>query len=81
MQKRGAKRFGEASHIEIEIIEDIIFRREMKGQTFTRIAEDLNAMGKWPRRAQKWMWLLVRNIYMANRTTTGAMKGISNVNP
>ena len=64
------ERFGETSPVEQEIVKDIIFRRETKRQTFESIAGDLNAAGRWPRRAPKWGWALVRYFYVQNKGKT-----------
>jgi hypothetical protein len=60
------KRFGECSPIEREIIEEIIFDREVKKKTFQSIADNLNSQSHWPRRAPKWTWLLVRHVWITN---------------
>lgn len=61
------ERFGETSPLEREIIKEIIFCREVKKQSFQKIADNLNAQSKFPRRASKWMWLLVRHVYLCNK--------------
>jgi hypothetical protein len=67
IMRRGAKRFGETSQFEREIIAEIIFRREVKKQSLAKIADDLNAQCKWPRRAPKWSWILMRHVYECNK--------------
>ena len=49
---------------EAEILDQIVFLRQLKpGQhqrkSFQSIADDLNAQGKFPRRAKQWSGLLV----------------------
>jgi hypothetical protein len=61
----GPEKFG-ATPIEREIIEEIIFRREVKKQSFQKISDDLNSQCKFPRRAPKWNWVLVHHVYGCN---------------
>ena len=43
IMKRGAKQFGDKSTEEKEVINEILFRRQVKGQSFQKIGDDLNA--------------------------------------
>jgi hypothetical protein len=73
-QMRGRpERFGETNPIELEIIDQIIFARQVKRQTFQGIAIDLNSQGRWPRRAKEWTWDLVRHVFVGN--TKPGIKG------
>jgi hypothetical protein len=72
-----AWRFGEVCPIEREIIAEIIFRREQK-QPFSKIADDLNAQGKWPRRAKKWSWALVYHVHKCNKKPPGSKENNHN---
>jgi len=61
--------------LEKEIIGEILFAREIKRQTFQGIADDLNSQGRWPRRAPKWNWILIRNVYIRNTKLPGIKAG------
>jgi hypothetical protein len=60
--------YGEKRESEKEIVQEILFLRESRQLSYQKIADLLNAEAKWPRWAKKWMWLLVRNVYMANKS-------------
>ncbi|MCX5832005.1 MAG: hypothetical protein NT140_08980 [Deltaproteobacteria bacterium] len=70
------RHFGEISPVEKDIIEEIVFYRTTKKKTFKRIAEDLNAQGRWPRRALKWTIMLVYHVWKAAKERTE----VTNVN-
>lgn len=59
--------YGEKRESEKEIIKEILFLRESRGLSYQKIADNLNAQAKFPRWAKRWMWLLVRNVYMSNK--------------
>lgn len=72
MGEKRPKRYGEISEPERATIKEIIFHRQMKLQSFQKIADDLNAQSIWPRRAPKWSWGLVRNVYLKNTKPPGS---------
>lgn len=62
------KRYGEESQEERDVIRDINFARRLKPgkkrkKSFQAIADDLNAQGRWPRRATKWTSVLIFHIF------------------
>jgi hypothetical protein len=65
------KRYGETSEEERQIIAEIIFARrpgQKRKKSFRAVADDLNASGRWPRRAEKWNSMLVFHVWkMANK--------------
>jgi hypothetical protein len=69
------QRYGEINPLEKGIIEEIVFRREIKRQSFQIITNDLNAEGLWPRKALKWSWGLVRNVYITNKKSMVTYNG------
>lgn len=66
IMKRGAKQFGDKSTEEKEVINEILFRRQVKGQSFQKIGDDLNASSHGPRRAKIWTWGLIRHVFVCN---------------
>ena len=68
------KRYGEISPIEQAIIQEIVFMREVKKETFVKIADNLNAQNKFPRRAPKWNWVLVHHVYGCNKTSSAVIR-------
>ena len=71
--RRGPEKYGKSNPLEREIVEEIIFHRQ-QGQTYQGICDDLNAKGKWPRKAPRWMPMMVFHIWKKNRRDAGAIK-------
>ena len=67
--------FGAENSFEKEIVADIVYRREVRKQSLQKIADDLNAEKRFPRRAPKWTWATVRYFYVNN---TAREKGMAN---
>jgi hypothetical protein len=64
----GPARYGE-NQSEDEILQTIIFERQLKpGQikrkSYRQIADQLNAQSRFPRKAQKWDWQLIRHVHL-----------------